>query len=150
VEDLLILHIVMIQKTTTRGLCGMLEKVYRESFALILDKVAVDHNTGNSNAAKFHCRDFDCEQYTQCKKTEGDHRPEGVWAYDHNQGKENKEKCKVNSRTHFRKKTKQDSKRGGDCFTAFFFAQKWERVPEHRRNENRNKKQRMDVKKMLP
>mgnify|MGYP005962666975 CR=1 FL=1 len=62
-----------------------------------------------------------------------------------NSSKENKEKCKVHCRTHLRKQTKQNSKGGGNCFTAFFFLKKWKCVSEHRRDEHRDKKQRMHI-----
>ena len=68
-----------------------------------------------------------------------------MWADHNDQGKENKEKCKVHCRTHLRKQTEQDSKGGGNCFAAFFFSEKWKCVSEHRGDEHRNKKQRVSI-----
>ena len=119
----------------------MFEKPYVERLAEVFDKMPVDHDRRDQKASNLNRWNFYGKQHTECKQSKSNDGPERMWADHNDQGKENKEKCKVHCRTHLRKQTKQNSKGGGNCFTAFFFLKKWKCVSEHRRDEHWDKKQ---------
>lgn len=123
----------------------MFEKPYVERLAEVFDKMPVDHDCRDQKASNLNRWNFYGKQHTECKQSKSHNGPERMWADHNDQGKENKEKCKVHCRTHLRKQTEQNSKGGGNCFTAFFFLKKWKCVSEHRRDEHWDKKQRMHI-----
>lgn len=81
----------------------MPEKFYTQCFSFILNKMLINHNPGDQEAADLYRKNFRGKKHTQGKTSECDNRTERVWAYHKYKRKQQVEKDQEKYRADLRK-----------------------------------------------